>query len=121
MPTHDRRGAHFPTPSRSQSTKAGIARRQQRRLEQCEEVPVAPFRSRFLALQRRGEINANAMAVHLGWLRSRNGCASDGDGTRVRRTLGIREHRGTEREAIPYELGTRLADLLGMDPTDCGL
>src|SRR4051794_9216676 len=88
---------------RSVATKAGIARRQRERLQRCDVVPVRPFRVRFLELERRGEMTANGLAVNLGMVRARRGCASDGDGTAVKRVLGLKKHRGGARATIPYE------------------
>jgi hypothetical protein len=106
---------------RSVATQAGIARRQRDRLGRCDEVPVEPFRARFLELYCRGDLTANGLAAHLGLVRRRRGCGSDADGTAVKRMLGLKEHRGRRRTTVPYDLAVRLADALGLDYTGCGV
>lgn len=76
------------------------------------EIPVEPFRARFLELRVHG-LSAAAVARRLGW-RKPDG---DPDGPRVNRTLGL---TSTQTHVMP-QTAERLAEALELSPRDVGL
>lgn len=85
------------------------------------EVDVAPLREAFLASGK----SAADVALDLGWFRHSKGCGHLGDGSRVRRRLGITRQwtRGKARyqERCSYEMASQLARAIGVDPVDVDL
>jgi hypothetical protein len=96
-------------------------------------VPVAPFRTRFLELQGRGEMTLSELCIHVGWVyrpapsrlqaeRRRPG-AIKADTSRAARTLGLKRRPDCmgDQEHIKYDQGLKLMRALGMDPHEAGL
>lgn len=87
------------------------------------EVPIAPFRDRFVALVNRGELSAQEVARRLGW--SYNGTGLDTG--RVQRAFGLKPYttHGTNHPryqvTVTYEMAVQLAEVLEMDPMDAGI
>jgi hypothetical protein len=91
------------------------------------EVPVDPFRERFLTLQTQGTRAAD-VARRMGWFTfsSYHG-RTIADGPRVRRALGLKVYspgRGYEpryRERLTYPTAVKLCRALNLDPVDLDL
>lgn len=85
------------------------------------EVSVEPFQRRFEDLERQG-VRAADVARKLGWTRP-DGHA---DGARVKRRLGLRPQingkgKVSQNRQMSYEMASRLADAMGLDPFEVGL
>lgn len=102
-----------------------------------DRVPVAPLRAAILTDYDWRVRSFNDLAKAMGWTRMKDGLRV-GDGTRVRRVLGISATQsgklccpscGTEvrrpgrsvAKSIDYTTATLLCDAAGLDPVDVGL
>lgn len=81
-------------------------------------VPNDALRQAFL----ESPMSAAEVARAVGWFDSKGGCA---DGTRVRRTLGLRPAHENGQARVYQRVGSRnavkIAEALGLDPVEIGL
>lgn len=109
----------------------------QRKVDECELVPVDAFRERFVYLRDRGEITTQGLCWNMGWV-SR---ISDETARKEHRrpgtmrpqtskavtTLGLRERRPTgcthtgRQQHVTYDTALRLCQALGLDPFEAGI
>lgn len=84
------------------------------------EIPVEPFRERYVQLTERGE-TPGEIARRMGYVRN-DGSA---DSTRLRRDLGLQQWRSRGRNwtqrAVSPQKAERLCVGLDLDPVDVGL
>lgn len=90
-----------------------------------DDVPVEPFRERFLELERRGELTAVDVAIRLGWSENRQPRRRP-DSQRVRRVLGLaarQDHNHVLRiqTFVTVTTAEKLAEALDLDFWEVGL
>lgn len=97
-------------------------------------VPNGPIREAFLRLQAQGEINAQELALRLGWMKSPaykpdSGNLKHADYSRVSRRLGLvdsvtvkpkKTYRGRQQH-ISYDIAVQIVRAMHMDPVDFDL
>lgn len=97
--------------------------------ETLKRVPLGPFREAYERLAKTEGLTADGLALRLGWTRpAREGYDGvRGDGTRVRRTLGLKHSYCSKtkkhyyRRYVSYDTGVRLQQALGVDPYEVGV
>jgi hypothetical protein len=85
-------------------------------------LDVTPFRERYLILHARDKLTADEVAGRLGWYYG-NGSAPKGDGTRLKRRLGLEAdvsggHRYSVARHLSRETAADLCPALDIDPVD---
>lgn len=113
-----------------ENLRAARARTRERRIEECRAVCNEPFRRRYQELRSEHRVTPDQLARDMGWTTTgRAPGATRGDTVRLHRALGVLsrapDRRGvagrTYQKTLSYEVAERLAGLLGLDPTECGL
>jgi hypothetical protein len=89
------------------------------------DIDVTPFRERYLILHARDKLPADEVAARLGWWYG-NGHPPRGDGTRLKRRLGLeadKSGRGHVHVArfVTYDVASDLCRALDIDPVDVGV
>lgn len=103
-----------------------------RRVECLDLVPVAPFREKFLQLQKAGDMTLGDLCDAMGWgyfiseekaKRERRSSCWKPDTSHAQRNLGIRRRNDSynPKEHVPYAMAVKLCDALGMDPHEAGI
>lgn len=118
----------------ARTDRAAVWRERIRRgeVERLVQVPVGPFRERFVHMRGRGEITLGQLCREMGWTylisedqarRERRRSCIKPNTSLAERRLGLRAHScsGFEREHVPYEMAERLCQVLGMDPHEAGI
>ena len=88
-----------------------------------DRVPNARLRQEFLRLRRAGHLDANLVAIRLGWMHA-DGRA---DTTRVLRVLGLsrwaggKTSKGYLMKNVDRQRAVEMAEALGLDPVDVDL
>lgn len=91
-------------------------------------LPVTPFRERYLILHARDKLTADECASRMGWFygANNNGIAPKGDGTRFKRRLGLEADvssggRYSVSRFVTGDMAAGLCAALDIDPVDAGV
>lgn len=108
----------------------GLRRKREQQVDECRQVPVAPFRERFEELRQMNLMTMGQLCQHMGWTyveRNRSGRhhrdRKRPDTTTGRRRLGLAKHYSCVQptETVDYEIAVRLCRVLGLDPHEAGV